>query len=186
MGFIARALARISQNRPARVIESGGAPYLYRIFLFRWRGWSCYLHHFVSPDAERWLHDHPFDGLSLVLTGGYLEERLAGLDWPALSTTTRRVRWCNWISARSFHRIAAPRPNTWTLFLHGPKRKGWGFLECMDDAVVYLNPYGNVGDEPWWESAPTYGELLARAEQASLQVSEVIRNTMNDYRWSSE
>jgi len=168
MARIARALARFCHNRPARLIYSGGDPYLYRIFLFRWRGLHCYLHRFVSQDSERWLHDHPFNGLSLVLAGGYTEERLLALDWPGLATTCRRIRWINWIGARCFHRILAPAPNTWTLFLHGRKHKGWGFLqpfaEVAAGCVAYLNPYGNVGGTPWWEDAPTYGELVALHE----------------------
>ncbi len=160
MPFMSRVLARLCRSLPARVIETGDKPYLYRIFLFELWGWRCYLHHFVSPDAERWLHDHPFDGLSIVLTGHYVEERLVYLDWPSIQTEARCVRWLNIVAGDCFHRVISPRPDTWTLFLHSPKYKGWGFIERASDVVAYHNPHGNVGQAKWWRTAPTYQHLI--------------------------
>ena len=174
MSIIARALARISRNRPARIIHSGDLPYLYRVFLGRVLGWNFYLHQFVSTDEERWLHDHPFDGFSLVLSGGYTEERLIALSWPRVHTDRRKVRWFNYVSGDCFHRVLAPKPNTWTLFFHPPKFKGWGFLQELDDSVIYHNPFGNVADRPWWETAPTYRALrVAEIYRASAESAGV-------------
>lgn len=163
MPSVSRLLARLCRSLPARVIETGDKPYLYRIFLFELLGWRCYLHHFVSADAERWLHDHPFDGLSIVLTGSYIEERLTCLDWPTIRVHERRIRWFNYVAGTCFHRVLSPRPDTWTLFLHSPKYKGWGFLERTDFGVVYRNPFGNVGQAKWWRVAPTYQYLRMKA-----------------------
>lgn len=169
MKLIARALERLCWTRPARIIESGNKPYLYRIFLFRLLGWNCYLHHFVSADAERWLHDHPFDGLAIVVSGSYVEERLVAMNWPGLTTERRTVRFLNWISGNCFHRILKPLPHTWTLFIHSPKFKGWGFLQANETGIEYLNPFGNVGLTPWWRHAPTYGYL--RQRNTNLQIN---------------
>lgn len=169
MGFVSNSLSRICRSRPARLIETGNKPYLYRIFLFRLFGWNCYLHHFVSADAERWLHDHPFDGIAFVLTGRYIEERLISLDWPHLLTHERTVRWFNYITASCFHRILKPAPDTWTLFLHSEKYKGWGFLQEIDGGIAYVNPYGNVGQARWWRYAPTYGYLRLQALTSASQ-----------------
>lgn len=79
MSRIARALHSYCIGRPCRVIPSGGAPYMIRVYLGHWRGWRLYLHRFVSSDGERWLHDHPFAGLAVVLSGGYVEEVLPAL-----------------------------------------------------------------------------------------------------------
>lgn len=165
MRFIQRALERFSNPRPARLIESGGGPYMYRVFLFSVFGWNAYLHHFVSADAERWLHDHPFNGLAIVLSGEYVEERLVAFGWPEVRTKLRHVNLWNWISGHTFHRIIAPAPNTWTLFLHSPKFKGWGFLYPVEEpaGIAYINPYGNVGAAKWWEGAPTYKQLRSGA-----------------------
>lgn len=149
-------LHRFCLGRPCRVIRSGDQPYLVRVYLASWRGWRLYLHRFLVSDGERWLHDHPFAGLALVLSGGYEEEVLPALG--ARPRTLRR-RWWNWIPARKFHRIAAVRPNTWTLFVHGRHRNAWGFLEPVDTedgalALLYFNPFdqSQSGGARWWEA----------------------------------
>lgn len=166
--WIAEWLEQFSWDRLARVIATGERPYMYRIFLGEWRGWCAYLHHFVEDDAERWLHDHPFHSLAIVLTGGYEEERLQYLAWPGLKSRYRKVRWLNLILGGTFHRIVGLKPGTWTLFLHRPKHKGWGFLEVGKDSLeampnfeglVYKNPFGNMNNTKWWLDAPTYGCL---------------------------
>jgi len=163
MGFITALFEQVCLHRPARIFSNNDRPYLYRIYLGQWFGWTAYLHHFVSADAGRWVHDHPFDGFAVVLSGGYTEERLVALSWPRLELETRRVRFFNWVAGQCFHRIRDTKANTWTLFVHGRKFKGWGFIEqdSSSDVIVYHNPYGNVGDEPWWLTAPTYGQLRA-------------------------
>jgi hypothetical protein len=154
---IARALHRICFGRPCRVILSGGAPYLVRVYLGHLGGWRLYLHRFLISDGERWLHDHPFNGLALVLAGGYDEEVLPALGADA---RTRRRRWVNWIPGRKFHRIAAVLPDTWTLFLHGPHRHAWGFLERVDTedgsrSMLYFNPFdqSDSAGAHWWARA---------------------------------
>lgn len=151
---VADLLHRFCIGRPCRVIESGGAPYLVRVYLGHWRGYRLYLHHFLTSDGERWTHNHPFDGLSLVLSGAYLEEVL---PWLGARLRTRRVRFFNWIPRRRLHRISRVAPHTWTLFLHGPHRQQWGFLdpvETEDDsaAVLYHNPFDQADSAGahWW------------------------------------
>lgn len=178
MSFFQRLLHRVCLNKPARVIEIGGAPYLYRIYLGRCLGLTFYLHRFVSPDAERWVHDHPFDALAVVLSGGYWEERLVALSWPHMELEARPVSWWSWISGDCFHRILAVEPNTWTLFVTGRKRKGWGFLEGEGSQIVYRNPFGNVGDKPWWIGAHSYGFLLAAWEEHMRKTREALDSVL--------
>lgn len=149
-------------GKPCRVIESGGKPYLIRVFLeHRYSGRSAqttYLHRFVSSDAERWLHDHPFDARSEVLCGGYAEEKLTTLSHkgPMTETLWRVPGEEFWISSGTFHRIVSVEPDTWTLFRHGPHlAKGWGFLEWEDDErgphMRYHQPFPETNGAPWWE-----------------------------------
>lgn len=154
MSRIARALHRWCLGRPCRVIKSGGEPYMIRIYLTHWRGWRLYLHRFVTSDGERWLHDHPFGALAVVMAGGYVEEVL-----PALGAEARgyRRRLWNWIPARKFHRISSVITDTWTLFVHGPHRKGWGFLDPIETedgatALLYHNPHdqSDSAGAHWW------------------------------------
>lgn len=73
--LIQRALHRYCAGRPCRVIDSGGSPYLVRVYVAHLGGWRIYLHRYVSADAEHWLHDHPFKAVSEVLCGGYKAAR---------------------------------------------------------------------------------------------------------------
>jgi len=150
----AAALHRFCIGRPCRVIPSGGKPYLVRVYLGHWRGWRLYLHRFVSRDAERWVHDHPFDGRSLVLSGGYVEEVLHTLS---AEPVRYRRRWFNAVPAHKLHRIVEVEPDTWTLFHHGPHKHGWGFLEPIDTedgslALLYHNPFdqNDSSGAHWW------------------------------------
>lgn len=93
------------------------------------------LHKIGGPDPGRDLHDHPWTFWSLVLKGGYLEERQA-TDEAILLARTRFA--LPWVEARKrwsirkmdlgdCHRIDVALPGTWTLLLIGPVRRGWGF-----------------------------------------------------------
>lgn len=164
--MIAKILQRIAANRPARAIDSDGQPYLRRVYLAHWGGWRLYLHKYAGADGDRWLHDHPFSALSLILSGGYTEERALQFDFPGMMIESRPRRWINWIPAQCFHRIAHVRPDTWTLFIHAPHRKGWGFLDLLPDGdgVLYCNPFdqSDSAGAHWWRKPRV--ETLAELE----------------------
>lgn len=64
---------------PQTTITINGVPYLTRCYLLGkdWKWGNVYLHHFHSSDQGDELHSHPWSwGLSLVLAGGYVEERV--------------------------------------------------------------------------------------------------------------
>lgn len=68
-------------------------------------------------------------------------------------------RWrVNIIRGATFHRIVRIEPETWTLFMHGSRGKGWGFLEHMNttgnNAVLYHQPYNTAAFKDWHRSAP--------------------------------
>jgi hypothetical protein len=92
-------------------------------------GVGVYLHRLHAPDKEG-LHDHPWGFLAIVLTGGYEEETFHGSH-----AHLGRGLWRRLVlrSASAFHRISYVIPGTWTLLIHGPRRKPWGFLR--PDAV---------------------------------------------------
>lgn len=157
-----RFLWWVTQWLRVRVIYVDGRPYLERYYLGRVFDWTAYLHRFVREDSERWLHDHPWRlAVSVVLAGGYLEERWRWLcPQVGLVTEVCCVTWGNILRGRDFHRIIHVLPGTWTLFLHGRRAKEWGFVEevrprigqgCMFD---YQQPFPVERTADWASDAP--------------------------------
>lgn len=133
------------------ILRHGGDTFLDR------RGVECqlfgvYLHRITAADPGIDLHDHPWPFVSVVLWGGYWEERadarmasrFAGFaeineahqawkDVPGSAPrghVGERRRW----SVRRFrmdeaHRITEVRPRTWTLVVRGRKSRPWGFFQ---------------------------------------------------------
>lgn len=93
------------------------------------------LHHFLGSDPGRDLHDHPWDFTTVLLTGGYVEHTEHG-------RTIRNVGDVVHHRAEDLHRVELLEP-TWTLFLHGPARRRWGFL--TPTGWVYWGDYPAVG-----------------------------------------
>lgn len=74
-----RLLSWLESWLPKTTITINGKPYLTRCYLLGrdWKWGNIYLHHFHSSDQGDELHNHPWSwGLSLVLSGGYSEERI--------------------------------------------------------------------------------------------------------------
>lgn len=136
-------LIRLAKRTPyTHLRHEDGSLYMERFWLLKPRGesgwgWGVRIHHIVTSDLDRDLHDHPGGFLSIVLKGGYYEERPIDnachwKDWSVsepLVTTWRGVGSMAFRSATDRHRITelARLNETWTLVVTGPKRHWWGF-----------------------------------------------------------
>lgn len=90
-----------------------------RFYLRRGDKFSILLHHITANDEPEVFHDHPWNGFSIIL-GSYLEETL---DTPLTKKTL-----FNKIINNKFHRVELPNGPVWTIFVHGPRLKGWEFF----------------------------------------------------------
>lgn len=80
-----------ARRDPDLHIGPPGDIYMYRYWLFNritghkrkynWLPLSIRIHHIVRPDADRHLHDHPFEARTWVMAGGYTEIRREELDY---------------------------------------------------------------------------------------------------------
>ena len=118
---------------------------------------SIRLHHIKRPDGDRHLHDHPCDFRSIILSGYYVEERIAVTvhDYGVVPDYGRARLWRRagetyFASATEYHAIVAmPATGVWTLFVMyqslGPGWNRWGFL--VDGKKVpwreYLKEHSN-------------------------------------------
>lgn len=159
-----RLLYWISGRLPCRIIDDKGIPYLERYYLGTLLGVRFYLHRFVGSDPDSGLHDHPWPWAgSVVLKGWYYEELRGGS-----SVKLRRVRWFNWLTGDTFHRVILPVKDwnefspCWTLFFHrAAYTKPWGFLRPIENETPMLwwphnYPNGDGTGTPgaWWLTVP--------------------------------
>lgn len=133
-----RLIHWVAARLPRRdILAEDGRVYLerYRVFGWMpgssWRGPSLYLHRFRLPDQDTALHNHPWPrAISLVLAGGYTEERRVYFYPDAFEIQSRRLRpgRLNIIRERDYHRVARLHgAETWTLFAAWPRTRSWGF-----------------------------------------------------------
>ncbi len=158
-----RALKRVIPNE---TISISGQPYLTRFFLTgKYRRVlgehrHLFLHVFHTSDTGRELHDHPYTGTSLILAGGYREERRSVVDSECVLANPRpytaesrvvsvrpvfgpvtvrdyRPGSINRLGLGDFHRTDLHDPKgAVTLFLTGKRKRDWGFLDQRDRFVA--------------------------------------------------
>lgn len=134
-------------------------PYRHLHALAWWRnplGWllqqfdiAVRVHHIATADLDRALHDHPWDFISVVLRGGYLEARPRNIS-PCFEGhgtedsfyTERCTGSIGYRRATDRHRIISVKPNTYTLFITFKKVQWWGFYTPM--GKVYYRDYASV------------------------------------------
>lgn len=110
-----------------RIKNRDGSPYLTRFRILQTPWFGIYLHRIHTHDTDRDLHDHPWTFLSIVLLGGYVEERET-FSWPDRDWKARKPLSFALRRATDPHRIVKlTRKPTWTLLFVGPRRRDWGF-----------------------------------------------------------
>jgi len=103
---------------------------------------SIRIHHILRKDADRDLHDHPWDARTIILKGYYIEHRLNGVFARYVGDTAR-------VLFGEYHTITEVSPEgVWTLFITFGYKGTWGFL--VDGAKVPWREYmAQHPDKPW-------------------------------------
>jgi hypothetical protein len=145
--------------------------YLRRYYLFRSKRFNLYLHHFFRSDDDPDPHDHPWDFTSIVLWGGYTEERyrfFATETEPSFETEegTAQRHPCvyeidgrrtgpeykavrpltiQFRKAETIHRVLLTNGRAWTLVITGPERRPWHFIKAKSREFwrSYLGVWGD-------------------------------------------
>lgn len=153
-----------------------------QVYLNRWgighdRVGRVLLHKMEAPDPGVDLHDHPWWFVSIVVWGGYTEQRADIREAPMLARIAarfgspgcsrgvveeRRPGSIRLMRLTECHTITdLHRRTCWTLVIGGPRRRRWGFylpagymVEAEYDATVRaerrdLWSEQNVGARPW-------------------------------------
>lgn len=109
---------------PRDVVEQFGRPYLERYFAVgrgpRSPGGGARFHRILRSDVAD-MHDHPWDFVSVIIAGRYVETTPHGeQEFRAGSVLVRR--------AEDRHRLTLPDGPVWTFITVGPARRRWGFV----------------------------------------------------------
>jgi hypothetical protein len=148
--LITRLLLRLAKPcESGHLLHADGSVYMERFTLFESNWISARVHHIATPDWDRDMHDHPWSFVSVVLSGGYTEDRPASMHKPQWSGDTE-ARNGSRRSAGSValrrptdrHLISAVDPDTWTLFVYGPLRQWWGFYTRA--GKIYWREYPSI------------------------------------------
>lgn len=83
---------------------------------------SIRLHHFIRPDDQRHLHDHPWWFITFMLKGSYIDKAdINGIRHEdILKVGSIRFRPSN-------HTHIVDTHNSWTLVITGRLKRNWGF-----------------------------------------------------------
>lgn len=132
---------------PSDLIEQDGAPYMERFFLIgadaQVPGSKARYHHILRSDQAA-LHDHPWDFVSVILSGSYVETTPdSEQEFGPGSVLVRK--------AEQLHRLTLREP-AWTLIFVGPARRKWGFQTA--DGWVHWPTYLGVSpmSSPTWQA----------------------------------
>lgn len=99
-----------------------GDTYLHRWWVVpRNRQANVYLHRIMHSDDDRALHDDPWDNISVVIAGRYVEHTPDGSFLREAGSVVQR-------KATDSHRLEIlPGEHAVSLFLTGPNVREWGF-----------------------------------------------------------
>lgn len=108
---------------PSDLIRQFDQPYMERYFLLgssnRAPGSTTRFHHILRSDLAD-LHDHPWDFVSVILSGRYVETTpTTEQEFGPGSVLIR--------TAEQLHRLTLPDGPVWTYITIGPARRRWGF-----------------------------------------------------------
>lgn len=95
-------------------------PYLDRLYIIRCKWFSVRFHKILMSDMDRHLHDHPWNWVTFMVKGAYVETTEKG---------SRKVRagMVNGHKATTPHKLTLLSKEVWTVFITGRETREWGF-----------------------------------------------------------
>jgi hypothetical protein len=153
-------LCWVSEKR-GRVYYINGGPtqttvYLVRFIPFKSKWCSLYIHRFMRSDADD-PHDHPWNFLTYVISGGYTEvfyDRMkpeikdgAFINLWLKTINRRKVGSIAHRNAHDIHQVVIDRPYElnelkqapFTFCLIGPRFREWGFWKLEDNGGTFID-----------------------------------------------
>lgn len=95
-------------------------PYVYRWMFGHKKVGSIRLHHWLGPDDDRAVHDHPWWFVTWIIKGWYLDSTSDDSEVLSVGDVVFRP-------ALHRHTVYPGRDGCWTLVITGPVSRSWGF-----------------------------------------------------------
>lgn len=123
--------------------SKAGDIHFKRYQLFGSKYFNIYLHCIYKEDLDLHLHSHPWSFISMVLSGGYIEERhLKGFRWRYPGSVAYTP------SSTAYHKIQFCITPTYTLVITGPRTDNWGYI--TEEGYVQNTEYRRLKNEGYW------------------------------------
>ena len=158
---IADWLVARAMRTPYAPIVKDGEIYMGRFWLFnpysvgldgkevakyKWFPWSIRIHRIHMADRDEHMHDHPWDARTIILRGGYIEQREDVAALASGESGDKRYEISRYVGCTArlghgrYHKIKSVWPEgATTLFISGPYQGTWGFL--VDGVKIYWRTY---------------------------------------------
>jgi hypothetical protein len=120
-GILERILRRLFKHKEIGWHDLG--EWFIRYTVFSCRHFTIYLHQLDAPAWHPECHDHPWSFLTVLLSGGYLEQ-VGGRKYRRLPGEIL------FRPAKFSHNVITPYGTSWSLVITGPKKRQWGFQKC--------------------------------------------------------
>ena len=119
-----------------KLLDSDFGEYMRRYYIPRKGNVFARYHNILADDPQRDFHDHPWDFVSHLLSGTYIEHTPDGTTVYTAPCVIRR-------KAEQLHRLELPEGPVWSYILHTPVRRVWGFQ--TNDGWVPYSKYRDIG-----------------------------------------
>lgn len=121
--------------------HDGKRVYVWRLRIVDTPWFGIYLHKFNEPDSQP-VHNHPFNFVSFILRGGYVEDVRLGKHYVSIARERHQWRW-HTTTTPMLHRVMRlTRTPTWTLVLRGRRLKRWEFF--VDGKLIDFEEFLNA------------------------------------------
>ena len=107
--------------------ETDGTLHFRRWCLFLLPWFRIYIHQICLPDYDKHLHDHPWNFLSIILKGSYLERYMQGPGYNVIRSIWRWPGSFIFHKRSDAHKIETTNGDVWTLVFAIGKYKMWGY-----------------------------------------------------------
>lgn len=121
-----------------KILTRENIPYLIRYSIFDCKYFSIKIHKILQSDIGGF-HDHPWDYISIMIKGSYIEETVVELDTPYIITRQIKIKSPSIIyrNGKKLHRLLLEENKTCTtIVITSKKYRSWNILPNNEGELI--------------------------------------------------